>query len=155
TSTTGAGGDAGSDVDNGMPSTNYPAPHAPPPRVQWSGGPVLASPEIYPIFFSNDTDTTMMSQIEDFVSKVGQTTYWTAIGTEYGVGAATGHPAVHLQETATGTIGDSDIQSWLADKLNSDDPNFPTADDNTIIALYYPAGVNIEQGGSLSCSSFG
>src|SRR5262249_54637153 len=53
------------------------------------------------------------------------------------------------------TIDDSDIQSWLAGKLNADDPAFPAADENTLIALYYPDGVTISLQGSQSCSTFG
>src|ERR1700722_6647361 len=82
----GAGGkaDAGSDADNGMPSTDYPAPHPNPPTVEDEGGPVLAMPEIYPVFFGGD-DTTFTAKIVDFVNQVGATPYWAAATGEYGV----------------------------------------------------------------------
>jgi hypothetical protein len=128
--------------------------------VVTSGGPVLAMPKIVPVFFSNDDLTGIVPQLADFTSKVGGTQYWAAAVTEYGVGAATGETPVMLTETAPATIADTDIQTWLAGKLNGDDPAWPAADDNTVYALFYPSGTTITQsggpgGGQQSCTSFG
>jgi hypothetical protein len=155
-SSTGTGAvDAGSDApDIGTPSTMYPAPHAAPPHVITYGGPVLASPKIVPVFFSND-DPTFVAQLQDFVSKVGATNYWiTAVG-EYGVGAATGEAPINLTETAPTTIDDTAIQTWLQGKLNGDDPAWPAADANTVYVLHYPAGVTVTLQGEGSCTDFG
>ncbi|HZS40193.1 MAG TPA: hypothetical protein VFF06_25355 [Polyangia bacterium] len=146
--------------DNGMVSNVYPAPHPDPPQVNDALGPVLKNPVIVPVFFSND-DATQKASLEDFVSKVGATAYWTAATKEYGVNAATATAPVELTETATGTLDDSAIQTWLAGKLNANDPAFPAATSGTVYALHYPAGVTITlQGGFMggtqqSCSSFG
>ena len=44
--------DAPPDVDNGAPSSTYPAPHPPLPQlVNTAGGPVLTSPSVYLIFY--------------------------------------------------------------------------------------------------------
>ena len=50
---------------------------------------------------------------------------------------------VQLTENAPGTISDNGIQSWLAGKLNSNDPAFPAPDKNTLYALNYPTGTTI------------
>ncbi len=120
-----------------------------PPQVQSFGGPVLKSPKVTAVFFSKD-DATTVDAVTDFVSKVGPTKYWAAISTEYGVGPATATAPIKLDawdDPAT-TIDDSDIQLWLAAKLNSDDPKFGTPDDNSLYALFYPAGITITLGGT-------
>jgi hypothetical protein len=164
------GGDSGSDAgshpdvqkpvhDAGMdtatapdaearPTFPYPALLPPdPPQVITLGGPVLTGAKIVPIFFAADDPTTTAS-IADFVSKVGATKYWIANVAEYGAGAATGLPPVQLTEPAPTTIDDSNIQLWLAKKLNGDDPLFPTPDANTLYALFYPAGTTVTLGGT-------
>jgi hypothetical protein len=183
-STTGTGAadagpaDAAPDVDFGMPSTTYPAPHMAPPQVVNSvsnPGPVLVSPRIVPIFFSNE-DPTYLAELEDFVSKVGATKYWAAATAEYGVGPATATAPIVLDEAAPATIDDNmapagspagtwTIQSWLADKLSGQtsdagadggvEPAFPVNDANTVYVLHYPAGTTVTAGGQASCTAFG
>src|SRR6185436_19204247 len=85
TTTAASTGSGGSGPDIGQPSDKYPAPFPSPPQVVWYGGPVLKAPKIVPIFFSN-YDTTLASSIEDFVSKLGPSQYWTATTQEYTVG---------------------------------------------------------------------
>lgn len=152
----GVGGSGGS--TNGMPSDVYPAPHPAPPKVISYGGPVLKNPKIVPIFFSND-DPNFTAGVIDFTNKVGGTAYWAANTTEYGVGPATGLPAVVSPDAPTGTIDDTDIQDWLASKLNADDPAFPPPDGDTLYAIYYPKGLKITLSGggpvSHSCTEFG
>jgi hypothetical protein len=120
---------------------------------------VLLNPRIVPVFFSND-DPTIKTQIKDFVSKIGATNYWKAVTTEYdGVGPATATAPVELTEAAPATIADSAIQTWLAGKLNADDPAWPKADDNTVYALHYPSTTTITSqsffGATQSCQEFG
>jgi hypothetical protein len=155
TTTTATASGTGGSVDNGAPSTNYPAPHPAPPHVITGGGPVLQSPRVVPVFFSND-DATLVGQMEDFVSKIGATAYWKANAEEYGVGAASATAPVELGEAAAASYQDTDIEAWLAAKLNADDPAFPAPDENTIYALHFPASTTISSGGSsTSCQDFG
>jgi hypothetical protein len=135
----GANGDAG-----------YPAfPPPDPPQVQDYGGPVLKAPKITPVFFATD-DPATTAKVQDFVSKVGATNYWSAINTEYGVGPATMGTPIQLTDVDNqpSTIDDTDIQAWLAAKLNSDDPAFGKADGNSLYALFYPTGITITLGGT-------
>lgn len=156
---TGAVTDGGAPIDTGAavdvgPSTTYPAPHPAPPRVVDLGGPVLVSPVLHAVTFGGD-DPTVVAQLTDFVAQLGATAYWHATTSEYGVGAATAGPAIALTETPTGTLDDVAIQSWLAGKLNADDPAFPAADENTLFVLFYPAGVTVTSGSATGCSDFG
>jgi hypothetical protein len=158
--TTGFGGigGAGGGGDGGHPSDVYPAPHPAPPQVVSFGGPVLATPHVVPVFFS-DADPTIVSQVTDFLGKVGATSYWAACTQEYGVGPLKGDAAVMLPEAAPASIDDSAIQLWLAAALDADDPTFPAADDQAIYAIHYPPsttitadfGGRVEQG----CVDFG
>ncbi len=161
-STGGAGGtsssssgamDAGPDVDDGMVSTVYPAPHPAPPQLVSYGGPVLAAPRLVPVFFSNE-DPLRQAGLMDFASKVGATPYWAATTSEYGVGAAASADPVALTEAAPATLDDSAIQAWLDGKLDGNDPSWPAADANTVYVLHYPAGTSITVEGLQSCADF-
>jgi hypothetical protein len=154
--TTGTGGTGTGGSDNGHPSTSYPAPHPSPPTVINYGGPVMTAPVIYPVYFSGD-DTTLTDQVTEFINTVGATQYWTAVTAEYGVGPAKLGNVIQLTEAAPATLTDDDIQTWLAGKLNADDPAFPMVDGNTLITLQYPKGtvISLGGGGNVSCQSFG
>jgi hypothetical protein len=133
--------------------TTYPAPFPPPPQVVSGGGPVMTAPQIYPVFFSND-DAATVASLTDFTMSIGGTAYWTAATSEYGVGPATGHAAIKLAETSTGTIDDAAIQQWLAARF-AGNYGFPTPNANTLIVLYYPSGTTITLQGNTSCQVFG
>jgi hypothetical protein len=154
TSTTTAPVDAGPDVDDGTPSTTYPAPFPAPPQVVDAQGPVLASPRFVPVFFSND-DPTYVGPLTDFDQKIGASAYWAAAAGDYGVGAGMATAVVALTEAAPATIDDTAIQTWLAGKLDGDDPSFPANDANTVYVLHYPAGTNVTNQGTSSCQDFG
>ena len=160
TSTTVTTGQGGNGPDIGQPSTTYPAPHPAAPQVVSSGGHVLADPVLVPVFFQGESTTNTSYLTTFFATLGGNNSYWAATTSEYGIGHATGTPAVMVNETPTGTIDDSAIQSWLAGKLNGDDPLFPKPDANTLYVIYYPAGVTItlpdgQGGSSQSCIGFG
>jgi hypothetical protein len=147
--TTGTGGAP----DIGQPSDIYPAKHQSPPKVITYGGPVLTAPRVHPVFFAGDNAGLVASTI-DFYNKIGPTAYWAATVSEYGVGALSAGAPIKLTELAPTSTTDAAIQTWLAAKLNANDPAFPTPDANTIIALNYPAGVSIDLQGSKSCQTF-
>ena len=135
----------------------FPAPHSAPPQAKTNGGAMLTSLVMVPVFFSND-DMTERTELETFLSTVGASSYWTTAGGEYGLGAATAATPVELTETATGTLDDADIKTWLAAKLNGTS-TLPGPTDNTLYVLNYPAGVTVtltsQQGTTTSCVEFG
>jgi hypothetical protein len=132
----------------------YPAAHPAPPQVVSWGGPVMSAPKVVPVFFAGD-DRDTVAALEDFEARVGSTEYWAATTKEYGVGQLGSLAPVELGEKARANLDDRDIQAWLAKKLNSNDPAFPAADDNTLYVLHYPAGATVSIGPDQSCVSFG
>jgi hypothetical protein len=118
--------------------------------IDYGNGPVVASPKFVPVFFASDDGTTP-SQLTAFLSSVASSSYWTTVVSEYGVGPATIATAVQLTaaDDPPATLDNSTISSWLANKLESNDPAFPPADANTIYALFYPPGTSITFGGSV------
>jgi len=146
--------EAGPDVDNGAPSTTYPAFNVDAPQVVNSNnGPVLGTPKVVPIYFGND-DTTFTAQITTFLDALPQSTYWGPQVTEYGVGALTIATPIQLTESALTAINDTAIQQWLTTKLGSD-PSFPVPDANTVYAIFYPTGTVVTLDMDTSCSDFG
>jgi hypothetical protein len=150
--------DAGMDVDNGMVSNVYPAPHPGVPQIAYLGGPVLNSPKLVPVFFA-DEDPMIQPKLVDFVNKIGGTMYFAAATAEYNVNPAKSLPPVVLTEKAPAQTDDSAIQSWLAAKLNANDPAWPAPDANTLYILHYPSTTGITQqtamGLQVSCQNFG
>ena len=125
-----------------MPDAWAEAPHATPPVVM-SGGTVLATPKVQPIFFmAEDSQATL----EQFLNQTAASTYWTTTTSEYGVGALTILPSVVLTDTPPTT--DVDLETLLAAK-------YPTPDPATIYTVFLPPGVSLDDGGGKSCMSFG
>ena len=145
----------GGGPDIGQPSDVYPAKHASAPKIVTFGGPILSAPKVYPVFFKGDKPAIVTS-VTDFYNKIGSSDYWTATVSEYGVGGLTSGAVIQLGDAdpAPASTSDDQIQTWLAGKLNNNDPAFPTPDANTIIALNYPAGTSVDLQGSTSCGSF-
>jgi hypothetical protein len=136
--------------------TMYPAPHPAPPQVVNGNGTLLSSAKLVPVFFPNDA---FQAQLTDFAARVGGTQYWATTTSEYGIGPATGESAVVLTEAAPATIDDPGIQTWLAGKLDGDDPAWPAPDQSTLYILHYPASTTITQSSQgqtiTSCQDFG
>ena len=123
------------------------------PRLHDYGGPVLATPKVVPIFFANE-DSSKITAVVDFFSKLPASSYWTNTATEYGVGALTVAQAVTLAENAPATIDDKGIESWLANaiatsKVPANEPS------KTIYFLYYPVTTTVTLQSIQSCTGFG
>ncbi|MFO0611926.1 MAG: hypothetical protein U0414_05035 [Polyangiaceae bacterium] len=149
----GTGGGAGGTGGIGEPSDVYPAPHGDVPQAIDSGGPRLAAPTMIPIVFQGD-DPTRVALIEDLAAKVGPSEYWSATTQEYGVGPLAIHATVTLAEHPAAKLSPLQIEAWLRDKLNTDDPGLPAPVDGAIYAIFYPAGVSVEDPGGASCTAF-
>jgi len=142
-----------------MASVSYPAAHPAAPQVAQGPGSVLANPNFIPVFFAGD-DVPTETAVEDFVGKLGASTYWSTVTSEYGVGGATAGTAVILTQTAPATLDGSTIPAWIDAQLAATPPTLPTPDANTIYVLHYPASTTITltsslQGTSTSCVDFG
>jgi hypothetical protein len=122
------------------------------PQVVGFGGTTLQHPTFISVTFPADT---LADELQDFTASVGCTDYWHAITADYGVGEAVAGPPVALTEKAPTTIDDSAIQTWLANKIDSKDPQFPRPAPDTMYALWYPESTTVTLEGQQSCSAFG
>jgi hypothetical protein len=160
--------DAGPDVDNGAPSTNYPAPHpALPQLINAAKGPVLTNPKIALVYFPCDADAGASTcdglepQLETFAQKFAASSYWATTTSEYGVGPVTYAPSIPLTgEVAPKTLANTDVQAYMISLLSSGKLGVP--DPQTIYTLIYPSGTTITEANPLtvllgsftSCTNF-
>ena len=110
------------------------------PHVIGNGGPVLSAPSFTSITFPNDP---LVASIDAFIKAIGPSQYWSATTSEYGVSAATANSPVHLTEDAPTTIADSEIQTWLASKLDGTHPEFGPIQPGSVYVIHYPAGTTV------------
>jgi hypothetical protein len=163
-------GDDGPPSDPGAPSNTYPA--FPPDfgQVVDNGGHVMNSSTIVAITWNADM---AQGSFDTFADTVGQTNYWKAATSEYGVAPAacgdTNH--VHMSTAAPAQVTDQDIQnmvianaggtaavvdaggSAIADAGAGASPTaWPTPTQNTIYSFFLPPGTSLQiatgQGGS-------
>ncbi|MEO7111238.1 MAG: hypothetical protein ABI183_12440 [Polyangiaceae bacterium] len=162
--------DSGPDVDNGAPSTTYPAPHPDLPQlVNAAKGPVLTNPKIALVYFPCEADAGAAScdsdggeaQLEAFAQKFASSSYWATTTSEYGVGPVTYAGAIPLTgEVAPKTATNIDLQNYVTSLLASGKLGVP--DPQTIYTFIYPEGTVISEtnplsvlvGGFNSCSQF-
>jgi hypothetical protein len=114
---------------------------------------VLTAPVFVAVTFDGDT---LRKDLESFTAAIGASTYWKAIGSEYGVGAGKGGTPVHLTTAAAAQLTSQQIQDWLTSQLDGTHPEWGTPDTNTHYAIYYPEGttIQLDQWGT-SCKGFG
>jgi hypothetical protein len=126
------------------------------PSVESRGGKTIAKPRVVPIVFAGDP---LAPQITSFTQKIATSQYWKNVGAEYGVGPMTAAPTVTIAQAPGANLTSSQIEQWLASKLSGPTPEIEAADENTLYAIYYPAGVTItlEGGGPYgqSCQGYG
>lgn len=115
------------------------------------GGAVLNNPVFLSITFASDT---MAAQLDTFTSRFAVSNEWTDMTQEYGVGRATALTPAHLPESAPATITDTQIQSWLAAKINSASRPLGNYSNQEIFIIYYPTSTKITASGLTSCTDF-
>jgi hypothetical protein len=137
--------DAGEGFVEAMPGTGVI------PQVVNSGGTVLASPIVQPIFFGSAADTaTTEPYVEAFLAQLAPSEYWKTVGEEYGVGELTIMPSIVSTDTVPTT--DADLQTYLTTQLDGTHSGWPVADTaSTIYMVQLPAGQTF----SGACTSFG
>ncbi len=138
------------DAPPDAPSGFVEAPHPSQPVATSSGGPVLASPLIVPVFFTGDT--TQQQQLETFLHDLASSSYWTTVSHEYGIGSLTIASSVIATETPPTT--DSALQTLITNHA-AGTGGWPAATANTIYTVFLPSGVTLTMGGGTSCTDFG
>jgi hypothetical protein len=134
--------DAPPDVDNGAPSSVYPAPHPPLPQlVNTHGGPILTSPNVYLLFYPN---YPYESELQTFAKNMTTATYWPTVTGEYGVGALTYAKTIPLTgQTPPDMITSAEIETWMGQQLASG--AFGTPDPEGIYTIFYPETTTVTQ----------
>lgn len=163
--TIGSNGDAGSDAgavvdpDAGAadamdepPVETYPADFGAPPRVIASGGPVLKNFSVIPVFYANDP---LQAQVEQFLKALPSTPYWEATTKEYGATTFTVGDSIVIADPAPSKIDDTEIQTWLGAQTDGTHMGWPSSNDQTLFALFYPQSTSITLDGTPSCQGFG
>jgi hypothetical protein len=150
--------DTGAASDSGAPDTGPVADGgwiidvpADVPQVQDNGASVIKAPVLQSISFSGYDQAT---PIDAFIASVGGTTYWHDAVGEYGVGAPTVQPPVHLTATAPKTVDDSAIGSFIATTLAAN-VGLMAPSANALYVISYPSTTTITLDGSKSCTGFG
>jgi hypothetical protein len=152
--------DAGPKVDNGAPSTTYPAAHpAMPQLVNQAGGKTLATPKVHLVFFPG---YKLQADLITFAQGIGKSSYWGPAVTEYGVGAVEYAGMTELADAdgvAPTTITDAQVEAFMNAHIASG--TFGTPDPSVIYTIFYPQTTTITMAGggplgpSSSCMSFG
>ena len=146
--------------DNLPPPDVGPPTHPSAPQMGSNGGPILAAPEIVPIFFTGDSD--MQAQLEAFLRAIPGSDYWKAVGSEYGVGDPTVLPSIVSPDPPPTT--DDALQAFIeahAGPLEGQAMHargqlgWPAPDPNTMYVVFLPAGVTQTAGSDVSCKTFG
>ena len=132
------------------PGAFMEAPHPTQPVAMSSGGNVLASPVVVPIFFANDS--TQQAQIEAFLQQLAGSAFWTAVAHEYGVGSLTIAPSVITSDTPPTT--DTALQTIIKSHAGGTG-GWPAVTASTIYTVFLPDGVTLTMGGGTSCTDFG
>jgi len=122
----------------------YPAVAPDAPSVVSAGGAVLAAPRIVPVFFPGETDEATFI---DLITRYVASPVWTAAVSEYGVGAATVAPAVHVTDALPASLTSGQLGAWIAAHLDGSHPDWGSNDDaviaSSVYLLYPPSGVTL------------
>jgi len=137
--------------DTGGPSNVYPAFPIDVPQVTDNGGPILAAPVIVTVTWSTDPDANSYNTFDD---AIGASTYWHAINSEYGVGAATSGSANHVSITTAppATLADTALDTMVSTNVGT---SWPADTPNTIYVIYLPPGLSFTFMGQDICSQAG
>jgi hypothetical protein len=109
----------------------YPAHHSAAPQRLTYGGPVLG-PHVIPVFYANDP---MQAQLQQFLSPLATSSYWSTATSEYGVGALIISPSIVTTDTAPTSITASDLRASLAGHIGGASPDWPAPETNDLYVL--------------------
>ncbi len=145
-----AGADAVAATD--APEVPYPAPHPGMPEIPNNGGKVLTAPLIVTVTYAGDGLESFAQQLDDWI---GGSAWWKTVHADYGVGTATSGGHVVIADPAPDALTDTDLQRWIAAKI--DDGTFAQPTDQTLLVIWLPpqTSITLPGAGGRSCASFG
>jgi hypothetical protein len=131
------------------------------PRLTYRGGPVLASVQVFLIFWGDawpaDPLAAQMQQLNDFFeyvltsSLMDQLAEYDVQGFTIGHGTRTG--AIAVTTAPPSTVSDADVRHFIRDQLASN-PAIPQPTPSSLYFVFLPPGVTSGLHGSSSCVNF-
>jgi hypothetical protein len=125
------------------------------PTITSHGGPVMAHPQLVPIFYSDDPDAVPLTRFNEWVV----TSSWLAqVGTEYGVGSGSVLGVVNRPEAAPDRITNAEIADLLFQGVGDGSLPRPADGDlsQVLYIAYFPAHTRVMFDSSdSSCNDFG
>jgi hypothetical protein len=124
------------------------------PRVTTFGGPIMAHPQLVPIFFNNDPDVATLTGFNQWLV----TSDWLdEVGTEYGVGAGSVLGTVQLPMPAPASITDAQMLDMVYQGLAAGSLPKPADGQlgDVLYVFYLPVGTVVTAGNTRSCVDFG
>jgi hypothetical protein len=118
------------------------------PIVVSSGGPVLDTPRVQPIYFP---DFAFQTDIDAFLAKMAGSSYWPTVAKEYGVGDLTIRPSVVSSVSSGAALVDTDIPGLLSQVFAADGAALGTPSRDTIYLLLFPSSTTITAQGQVMC----
>lgn len=154
TAGTAVGGVAGAaaSTDGGSSGMFVPAAHPDLPQVETLGGPVLLTPKVRLIVYSNESSA---ADLESFLQELARTSYWATTTAEYGVGPLTILPTITIPQNAFPVMTDASLQSMLIANTTGTNPPWGAADPSVVYLFVIPDGSNIDAGSSSCCTYAG
>ena len=120
------------------------------PTVVSSGGPVLDSPRVQPIYFPG---FAFQTDVDGFLAKMARSSYWPTVVKEYGVGDLTVMPSLVTSVSAGAALTDTDIPGLLAQVFTSSGGALGTPSRDTIYLLLFPSSTTITAQGQVMCGA--
>ena len=131
------------------------------PRLTYRGGPLLASVEVFLLFWgdawSHDPLSQVVGQLNGFFDYVltsalmDQLGEYSAPGFTIGHGARTG--SLELTTAPPQSVTDADIQALIQQEIATD-PAVPKPSPSSLYFVFLPPGVSVSLSGGASCTSF-
>ncbi|HTQ41949.1 MAG TPA: hypothetical protein VMI75_04260 [Polyangiaceae bacterium] len=148
--------DAGpADAASEAPVDADTAPPMPMPLVTDLGGPKLTAVRVVTVSFSND-DPNLVASLQSFDDAITSTAWWSAVASEYGVGAGAGGGHVVLPMAASSAYtdsvrgGDSSVRQLIQSSVASG--ALPAPDAQTLYVLFFPSGSILRLDGISACA---
>lgn len=122
------------------------------PDVADLGGPVMAHPQIVPIFYANDSDASTLTNFSQWIV----TSQWLqTVGADYGVGTGSVLKVVQRTDAAPTMIDDTQIISLLyAGLADGSLPRPASGLSDVLYMIYFPMQTTVTGPGQ-SCVDFG
>ncbi|HEX3760016.1 MAG TPA: hypothetical protein VHW23_14975 [Kofleriaceae bacterium] len=123
------------------------------PAITDHGGPVMAHPQLVPIFYPGDADIATLTSFSQWI--VGS--QWLKdVGADYGVSTGSVLQVVQRADAAPAMIDDTDIVTLLYSGLADGSLPKPTGGLASVVyMIHFPATTLVTAGGSMSCVDFG